>query len=191
MVDPVVDIIAGLAVADRLPTTFATSVQVLATRNLPGSARICMSFGNSRLISAFSFFASVRMDRIPGWYLTGTPRRYRGSGSSCRYGLHFMDDICRQCRACTYSRSWCTGSPHGSSPSTSRPISNAETIRSTASPGVPRTSRRARPSSPCSGHGASGQAGVRCMLLDLFELKMLSNVTRGLYWSRLRGSRSA
>ena len=34
--------------------------------NRPGSARICISGGNSRLISAFSFFANVLRDLTPG-----------------------------------------------------------------------------------------------------------------------------
>ena len=59
VIHAVVNVVAGFAVADGLADDARDGGGGVATRNRPGSARIWMSFGNSRSISALIFRASA------------------------------------------------------------------------------------------------------------------------------------
>ena len=67
--------------------TVATAVAAVATRNRPGSARISMSFGNSRLSSVLIVLASSRNGRTCRRTGPGSRRRCRGFSPAGSRGL--------------------------------------------------------------------------------------------------------
>ncbi len=82
MVDTVIDVVTGFTIPERFPDDFCNKRAGVCDQEPAGSARISISGGKRRVISALSFTASSSMDLTSGLYFTGTRHRYRGYGSS-------------------------------------------------------------------------------------------------------------
>ena len=130
-----------------------------------------MSEGNSRLISN-SVFGQGTQRFYPGMiFHRKTAADIEDPDLPVGRRLCLTDDIgCHLQRLHVILKIGALAAHVKAKPSTIRSIANASGIRSTAPPGRPRTSRRARPSNPCSAPGSAIRGPHGGMLPDLVQL---------------------